>query len=280
MNKWLILRFDIDTHLCMARGVPALLDLAQQLEVKLNFFVNMGRAVSRWQTLKQFWQSTHTPTAAKLSNLKRLGKYGYLQAALLNPLVGKAYPHILQRIIDEGHHLGLHGGQNHALWQRNAHNWTQSKINDEIHWGIKQLHQAGIEQINSFASPGWNNSAYLPQILIENGFTIVADLHGEQYQHIEILQDKLISIPTNLLGEPGGVGYVEHLRVYYQTDTAMINRFITDLQKHSQLAVLYDHPVYAGIQEINFMYFLINTAKEQGFKIINFDLACREIRDV
>ncbi|WP_353571219.1 polysaccharide deacetylase family protein [Candidatus Albibeggiatoa sp. nov. BB20] len=283
MKKLLILRFDIDTHICMAQGVPALLTLAEQMQVKFNFFVNMGRAVSHVQTLKEMWQKKNasSPITAKLSNTQRLGKKGYIKVAASNPPVGINYPKILQRVIKEKHHLGLHGGRNHALWQRKAHTWNIEKLRNEIEWGIKQLRVAGIENINSFASPGWNGSQYLPQILMENGFQILADQHDIDLHKIEKIQDtSLLTVPTNLLGEPGGVGYIEYLRVRYKTDETMLNVFSQDLQKHPHLAVLYDHPVYAGMQELEFVRKLIMLAQEQSFEIVNFDTACQGVERV
>lgn len=279
-DKLFVLRFDIDTHICIGQGVPKLLRYAKQAQIQLSFFINMGKAVSRRHVLVELTGNkvTASENTYKLSNAKKLGILGYLTSAIINPWVGKNQSTILQNIVADQHDLGLHGGRNHALWQREANTRPPDWLREEIQWGIRKLSECGINKAVAFASPGWNSSAYLSKILEESGFKIIADQHGQDLKKIVSLgkSSTLISVPTNLVGEPGGVGYIEYLRARYKNDDAMLDRFAEDLKKHQNLAVMYDHPAYVGRCEIDFLGKLVKLAQNQGYSIVRISKAVKD----
>ena len=47
MKHKLVCRFDIDTHKCIRDGVPNLLEISEERNVRFTFFLNAGRAISR-----------------------------------------------------------------------------------------------------------------------------------------------------------------------------------------------------------------------------------------
>ncbi len=263
----------MDTYLCASKGVNNLLDLAEKSSSKFTFFYNMGRGIHYKSFFNKKRKGDAPPAANKLSNLYKLGKFGYLRTAILNPNVGKSYPDIIKLAAQENHEIGLHGGKNHGEWMGNIDVWSESRIKSEIKWGISELDRLGISNVTSFSSPGWKGTEDLNRILWENGFSVIADEHGhnlEVVKRVKIANPHFYSVPTNLLGEPGGVGYIENMCANNLNYKEMLNKFQYDLNKITKLGVMYDHPYFSGIHELKVLGSMIDMVLEQKFYIAKF----------
>ena len=161
MSKLFSFRFDVDTHRCVRRGVPALSVLGHRLDARFTFFVNMGRAVSRTAILLRFLSGSDPNEAAKYSARTKLGLRGYLEAALLNPEVGAGAPGVIREAHRAGHEIGLHGGRNHAVWQRQAAGWKRARLEAEVDAVLPVLADLLEGQSPAgFASPGWASASW------------------------------------------------------------------------------------------------------------------------
>ncbi|MEE3252941.1 MAG: polysaccharide deacetylase family protein [Nitrospinota bacterium] len=269
--KYFCFRFDVDTTKCIKEGVPNLIRLSKKLDLPFTFFINMGRGTSRWSLIKKklsFGSKLIAKTAPKLSNLKKLGLWDYLLMALINPQVGNSYPDIIKSLKKAGHEVGLHGGLNHGEWQNESHNWEKQKFVNEITPALDSLTKFLGEKPMGFSSPGWCGSKDLNTILESLDFHYVADAHGENLEKITFAQNdsKLLQIPTNILGD-GGVAYLENLRARNMNDNTILKEFSSKLDKQF-FAVLYDHPYYAGIQELPLLERMIDLVRSKGFQIV------------
>ena len=269
--KYFCFRFDVDTHLCIRKGMPNLLRLADELNVRFTFFVNMGKAISRIDYLRISLTSGRRPngTTPKLSNLKKLGLPGFLTAAIVSPRVGGAHAELLCGAHGAGHEIGLHGGANHAVWHNHAAQWPREKLHREVKLALGELVHAGVAAPQGFASPGWQGSGKLNIALETLGFKYVADTHDADTEDVVSAGAglNLRAVPTNICGEPDGVGYIEHLRARGLNDTEIVSDFSKRLERRNNLAVVYDHPYYAGIAELAIVRQLIEVAQAQGFKV-------------
>ena len=269
--KYFCFRFDVDTPKCIKKGVPNLISLSKKLDVPFTFFINMGRGTSRWSFIKKiipFGSKSIPHTTLKLSNLKKLGLWDYLIMALFNPQVGNSHPDIIKSLKNAGHEVGLHGGSNHGEWQNESHSWGNQKFFKEIIPALNSLTKFLGERPLGFSSPGWCGSNDLNTILESLDFYYVADAHGENLKTITYAQNasNLLQITTNILGN-GGVAYLENLRAKKMDDQAILNDFSSKLEKRT-FAVLYDHPYYAGIQELPMLKMMIDIVKSKGFQIV------------
>lgn len=269
--KYFCFRFDIDSQKCLREGVPNLLALAEEMHVKFTFFVHFGRAVNRLSFIKNKLYGCNQQKRIRtksLSALTKLGLKDYILTSVANPLIGKNDPHILKMIIKSGHELGLHGGRNHDDWLREAHRWPVAKIREEVLWG-QQLLKTYIphEAVFGFSSPGWNTSKNIRQTLHELGFSYVADMHSDKPIEKIIIKNRMKCVPTNIVGEPDGVGYIEFCRASHMNDSEVLNDFKKKLMVRKKLATVYDHPYYAGIQELKLVRHMIQIAKDMNYKI-------------
>tara|TARA_B100000686_G_scaffold8231_1_gene8240 strand:- start:847 stop:1695 length:849 start_codon:yes stop_codon:yes gene_type:complete len=269
--KYFCFRFDVDTPKCLKEGVPNLIRLSKILGVPFTFFINMGRGTSRWSFIKNWGPLRSKPitqTAKKLSNLKKLGFLDYFLMALINPKVGNSHPDIIKSLKKAGHEVGLHGGSNHGEWQNESHSWEKQKYFKEIIPALDSLTKILGEKPIGFSSPGWCGSNDLNMILESLNFRYVADAHGKNFEKINFVQNnsKLLQVPTNILGD-GGIAYLENLRAKNLDDNAILKDFSLQLNKRF-FAVVYDHPYYAGTQELLMVEKMVDLARSKGFQIV------------
>lgn len=268
--KYFCFRFDIDSQKCLREGVPNLLVLGKQLKVHFTFFVNFGRAVNQVSFLRDRLSKQRKENESKsLSAFAKLGLKDYVITALYNPLIIKGNDHILQQIIESGHELGLHGGKNHDDWFRKAHKWPVKKIREELVWGQQLLKQyIPGEAPYGFSSPGWNTSADIRKILHELKFSYIADIHSDKPIETVTMRNGIACMPTNITGEPGGVGYIEYCRASLMDDPEILRDFKNKLITRKKLAIVYDHPYYAGVREIGMVKKMLQTAIRMDYAIV------------
>lgn len=265
--RYLCFRFDVDTHKCLRDGVPNLLKLSNRHQVKFTFFINVGKAVDRLH----FFQNKSRPLKNNirvLSPLKKLSVKDYIFISFLNPCIGKRYPEKIKMISRYGHEIGLHGGKNHQAWFNEAKTWSSKKIREELIWGMKVLKEIDDIDIKGFASPGWSGSVKINRILQKLGFLYVSDSHSDKALEKIIQKGGLRDIPTNIVGEPGGVGYIEYCRASNMNDSEILADFKEKINQRKKLSVVYDHPFYAGTKELDLINKMIELAKSMNVRIL------------
>lgn len=260
--RYLVFRFDIDTPKCIRDGVPNLLSLAEKYDLGFTFFLNPGRSISVIDSLKQMIltkKNVHTDIKM-MSALQKLGVWDYFYTAIINPNVSD-YTENIKAIYDSKSELGLHGGRNHALWARNVLNWDDNRIEREINWAVKKIKkiESAYEPIG-FASPEWISDERVEKILKRKGFQYIADYRCAGEKMVIWRGKYLPYIGTNLCGEPGGVAYFEYCRVKGMSTHEIVDEVI-DSVKQNDVTVLFDHPYYAGLKEIECMEIIIQTIK-------------------
>ena len=269
--KYLCFRFDVDTHKCLRDGVPNLLQLAQYHKVKFTFFLNVGQAVDRLHFIQNTLKKKQETDVKSLSPLTKLGIKDYVFLSFINPLIGEGCAENIKKISKSGHEIGLHGGRNHQSWSMDAQNWPSRKIEHELKWGIGVLMKIDNKKPIGFASPGWNGSVKINRILHKLGFRYVSDVHSDQALEKITFSEGIIQIPTNIAGEPGGVGYLEYCRAIRMNDSQILEDFKKKLTERKRLAVIYDHPFYSGVRELNLLGEMIKLAKDMNIRIVTME---------
>lgn len=270
MARQLVFRFDVDTHRCLTKGTPALRAIAARHGVPFTFFVNMGRATSRRRVLNAL--ARPGKTAGNVTSVRHLGslrKLGFIDTAriiLMNPYVGSAHRDELERIRAAGHELGLHGGRNHREWQDFAAQWSEAEVAAELVWGMNTLRHVVAEPIG-FASPTWAHSRHLTSLAATHQISYLADDHGQDRDGVRRINGT-VSVATNILGEPGGVGYLEWHRAQHHNDQAILTDFHRRLDTIEDLAVMYDHPFWAGVADRTLTEMLVASARKAGIEIV------------
>lgn len=270
MNKKLVFSFDIDTHKCIRDGVPNLVRLSDEENVRFCFFLNTGKSVSLKESIRQILKKKRKEkeVAEHMSAIQKLGKRDYLVAALLNPKV-IWYKKQIRQLLNSRCEVGLHGGDNHALWEVYGSTYKKEQLEDELTKAINNIKKIDDRFCPlGFASPCWNTPDDLPGVLKELGFAYYRDHHGLGIDDISY-EKEIPEAFVNLLGEPGGVAFFEYERVIGKSTEEIILDVDQALNRH-EVTVIYDHPYYAGIKEVETLRKIIRHMKENDVEIVTF----------
>ena len=265
--KKFIFRFDIDTHKCIRDGVPNLINLSRKYDVPFTFYLNTGRAVSFKDSMQALVHhaSDSGQNIQMMGARQKLGNGDYLIAAILNPIVSK-YQKQIKLLLESKCEMGIHGGDNHALWQLYADQWTEEKIAEEIQRAVARIRNIDPNySLSGFASPAWNSPECLSEVLKTMGFQYYADLHTFATTPIRT-GGALPNIGVNLFGEPGGVAFWESCRVKGMNDQEIV-QLVDRVIDENEIVIVYDHPYYAGVQEIRSISQVLEHVLERGCDI-------------
>ena len=268
ITRSICFRFDVDTPRCLLHGMPALLDLARELDVRFSFFIAPGRTTLPRAAPRH----GRGPRAAgrNLSNLRKLGPFEFARTAIRRPRLSYLDRQgVVRRAVAEGHVIGLKGGSDNAGWRRQAHTWTESRTGAEIQSGLDGLRGMGASAITAFASPGWNSPANIQDILPEYGISIIADRHGHgdkaKTRHIS---GKALPIAVEFTGEPGGIGYLEWLTARGMDRDEALSHFAAQLDtEYRPYAVLFEHACFAGLEGLALLREMVVHCKRAGTAI-------------
>ncbi|MCY4573186.1 MAG: polysaccharide deacetylase family protein [Gemmatimonadetes bacterium] len=252
------LRFDVDSVTCLESGVPALLELGERRGVRFTFFVNMGRSFSWWHTVARTLRSRRRRVtredaslsrAKKLSATAKLGRGGVLKTVLMNPRLGRRYRSTLDRLFDEGHELGLHGGSNHATWQYALDELGEEGLERHIRPSFAAFRDRYGQPIG-FASPGFRYNEAVLDLMDSEGFEYASDMAGEgpfrpprpggrrHYTHFQV--------PVNVIGEDS-VPVIEQGLALGRSSDRIVRDAVERIHER-RFALMYGHPYVEGVQ--------------------------------
>jgi len=258
MSGVLAFRFDVDSVRCLEEGVPRLMALGRSRGVRFTFFVNMGYSFNWKHNIRHFVGKRRRPAASvapaapverhALPTTAKLGIGGILKTVLLNPRLGERYRTTLDRLRDEGHELGLHGGTDHVVWQRS--------LADLDDGALRALLMPAYESFSGrygrpagFATPGFQWNAAVFDLLDELDFEYSSDLPGEE--PFRAARDgggaswRHFQVPVNVAGAVQ-VPLVEEGLALGLPRRQIVEKCVARIQER-EYALLYGHPYVEGV---------------------------------
>jgi len=206
----LAVKLDVDTHRGLATGLPRLLDVFCHRRVPVSVYVAMGpdksgRALRRFLRHKGFARKMFQSGALRLYGI-RTALYGTL---LPGPEIARAFPHLLRRVVSEGHELGPHG-YDHVYWHDRLASLAEGQIAVEIDRALTVFREIVGADPAGFAAPGWQCTAASLACLDRGPFAYHSSTRGVRpYRpRIDGVVGRLPEIPTTLptLDELLGLG--------------------------------------------------------------------------
>jgi len=262
MDKRIALRFDIDSVSCVRQGLAGLSAVAHRYAVPVTLFVSMGRAIQRGPALLRM-VSRHD-SAKRMFPMKRLGFAAALQTLIMNPRIGCDNADVLSRFQEQGHELGLHGGRNHAWWQRHARSAGIETIRRDLGWSYDAFARL-FGAPAGFAAPGFVWSEATLAVIDEKKFQYASDMDGLRPFHAEA-GGRTFShwqVPVTVCGA-SHTPLIEWACLQKQSEQDFLAELTLKLSGDGP-AVLYGHPCLDGVAGIAYLTAAIEYLLDKGF---------------
>lgn len=251
------LRIDVDTWRGTRLGMPRLLDILEQYDVRASVFFsvgpdNMGRHL--WRLLKPAFLTKMLRTrAAKL--------YGWdiLLAGTFWPgrRIGAGNHDIIRRTAIR-HEVGLHAWD-HFAWQTFAGSWKTEQLYADINRGVTELEAITGRSVACSAAAGWRADEDVLRAKEIFGFRYNSDCRGE-CPFIPLFEDGksgTVQIPVSLPTWDEVVGR--------ETSATDFNRYLLDkIHSHNGIPVYTLHAEVEGIAEAANFEALLELARHES----------------
>ncbi len=273
-RKIIGLKIDVDTHEGMKNGVPTLLDIFRQFNIKASFFVPMGKDHTGWTVKRVFSRKGFLKKANRVGVLQTYGITTLMRGLLLpGPEIAKKNEVILNEIVTRGHEVGIHG-YDHVYWHDHVKEWDERKTSSILNRACRQYENLLGAKAHSFAAPGWMINVHALRFFKNNGFLYSSDTRGISpfLPVIGTSEINILQIPTTLptLDEVVGLaGYEPHLLVKH------FNNLLT-----KDLNIITVHTELEGKRWSGFLRDFIKVTIDQGFTYVRLvDIARKVIEN-
>jgi undecaprenyl phosphate-alpha-L-ara4FN deformylase len=255
------LRVDVDTYRGTRDGVPRLIEILAEFDLKASFFFsvgpdNMGRHL--WRLLKpKFLLKMLRSKAASLYGWDILLRGTFWPGAQIAQRLGA----VIRATDKAGHEIGLHAWDHHR-WQSKVEQMSAAMIQREIQLGMEALTKVLGRRVSCSAAAGWKCTE---QVLLEKekfGFAYNSDCRGSSVFKPRILnQDCTAQIPVTL------PTYDEMVGQHGVTDENYNGQLLAMI-KPKQLNVLTIHAEVEGIAKAALFREFLQRARQQHIMFV------------
>jgi peptidoglycan/xylan/chitin deacetylase (PgdA/CDA1 family) len=148
------LKVDVCTHAGMKDGVPALMRLFDELNVRASFFIACGPDHSG-RAIRRLFRPGFLD---KMRRTNAVGTYGWrtiLYGTLLpGPQIAGSFPDSIRALVRAGHEVGMHG-YDHVFWQDRLLRLPAAAIRAELGRARAVLTDVLGSPPQAFGAPGW-----------------------------------------------------------------------------------------------------------------------------
>jgi len=259
LQKIIGLKVDVDTYEGMKSGVPTLLNLFRQFDIKASFFVPMGKDHTGWTVKRIFTRKGFLKKVNRVGVVETYGIKTLMRGILLpGPEIARQNSRILHQIVEDGHEAGIHG-YDHVSWHDHVKDWGATKTATVLGLACGEYESILGRKALSFAAPGWMINAHALRFLENNGFLYSSDTRGSSPflpviggHHFNILQ-----IPTTMPTLDEVVGLAGH------ETPSLVEYFMNVLSEG--LNILTVHTELEGKRWARFLEAFVARTLDQGF---------------
>lgn len=171
------LKVDVDTLRGTREGVPALLALFEQYQVKATFLFSLGPDHTG-RAIRRVFRSGFLGKVQRTSVVSHYGLKTLMYGTLLpGPHIGRKTADIMRAVRDAGHEVGIHC-YDHIRWQdfvaRRDREWTLR----ELTRAIDAFEEVFAEAPTVHGAAGWQLNADTPMLEQQLGFRYASDARG------------------------------------------------------------------------------------------------------
>ena len=150
----LAVKVDVCTHAGLKHGVPALMRLFDEFNLRASFFVSCGPDHSG-RAIRRIFRRGFLRKMRRTSAVSTYGWRTVLYGTLLpGPQIARSSPEAVRALTRSGHEVGMHG-YDHVYWQDRLPGLPVEAVAVEIERGRRAFCEVLGENPKAFGAPGW-----------------------------------------------------------------------------------------------------------------------------
>ncbi len=193
------LKVDVCTHAGLKHGVPALMRLFDEFQLRASFFITAGPDHSG-RAIRRLLRPGFLAKMRRTSAVRMYGWRTVLYGTLLpGPQTARAFPSILRALVDSGHEVGMHG-YDHVYWQDRLPRLSVPAVQAEIDRGRAAFGEVLGTPPRAFGAPGWQCTPASLAAEDNAGFVYHSDTRGFTpfFPEMDGQRFRTLEIPTTL----------------------------------------------------------------------------------
>jgi undecaprenyl phosphate-alpha-L-ara4FN deformylase len=259
----LALKIDVDTYRGTREGVPNLLRLLDQLNVRATFLFSLGPDHTG-RALKRVFRPGFLSKVSRTSVVSHYGIKTLMYGVLLpGPDIGKRCADLLRSVQRAGHEVGIHTWD-HIKWQdgvEHADNaWTDRQLNLAVHRFAEIFHQPP----HTHGAAGWQMNDHALIQTGKLGFDYSSDTRGHS-PFLPSVKDRVIPCPQL----PSTLPTLDELLGVNDLDESNVSRHVLKLtETPSQRVPVYTlHAELEGMKLLPVFAQLLRGWQAQGYQL-------------
>jgi peptidoglycan/xylan/chitin deacetylase (PgdA/CDA1 family) len=259
------IKIDVDTDRGTRIGVPNLVRLFDELNVKATFLFSLGPD-NTGRAIKRIFRPGFLNKVSRTSVVSTYGLRTLLNGVLLpGPHVGRRNEGVMRLVRSKGHEAGIHC-YDHIRWQDGLAKMSRDEVYEEFGKAWKEFERIFNEPARTAGAAGWQANSFSLDAYDGANLLYASDARGTHpfFPRIDKVIYKTLQIPTTLptldelLGRPE---YPEH---------RIVEHYLS-LLKTGDPNILTIHAEIEGMRKIDLFRTLMKRARE---KSIHFTKLC------
>ena len=270
MTTELSIKVDVDSDCGTRLGVPALLDLFDEIGLKATFLFSLGPD-NTGRAIRRIFRPGFFSKVARTSVLSTYGLRTLLNGLLWpGPHIGRRNETVMRAARDRGHEVGIHC-YDHIRWQDGLAGMTRDQVYAEFDKARREFERIFGAPAPTAGAAGWQANTFSLAAYDAAGLLYASDARGTHpfFPIVGGTVYKTLQIPTTLptldelLGRPEYP--LTHLADHYLS-----------LLSPGRTNVLTAHAEIEGMAQLAWFRGLLRQARDQQVQFIRLDVMAKQ----
>jgi undecaprenyl phosphate-alpha-L-ara4FN deformylase len=271
INTVLAIKVDVDTDRGTRIGVPNLVALFDDYDVKATFLFSLGPD-NTGRAIKRIFRPGFLSKVSRTSVISTYGIRTLLNGVLLpGPHIGRRNEEVMRKTRDSGHEVGIHC-YDHIRWQDGLSTMSYGDVNREFHKARQEFERIFKEPAKTAGSAGWQANNFSLSIYDKAGLLYASDARGAHpfFPRAAGIVYKTLQIPTTLPTLDELIGRPEY------PDERIIDHYLS-LMLRCNLNVLTIHAEVEGMGKMNLFRAFLEAVKKNDVLTVKLDTCAHNL---
>lgn len=270
-NPLLGIKVDVDTDRGTRIGVPNLLHIAKEFDIKLTFLFSLGPD-NTGRAIKRVFRPGFLAKVGRTSVVSTYGIRTLLNGVLLpGPHIGKRNERVMRLAAEKGHEVGIHC-YDHIRWQDGLEKMSRSEAYQEFSKAKQEFERIFGHPAATAGSAGWQANAFSLAAYDDAGLLYASDARGTHpfFPRVAETTFKTLQIPTTLPTLDELLGRPEY------PEERIVEHYLS-LLRRDQPNILTIHAELEGMKKIDLFHALLMRLKSQKTSFAKMDDIARSL---